>query len=160
MISEMTRDELIEFIAGLPGVVCQTASDENGAPEAAWGDSFFFYDPEDDPANRRLGFATIVIHDYDGFDTASNLNREGVFRLNLAVGRERFEDLVGYPPAQQAAHQADFDYSVLDRLLPHPAYAVQGWVSILNPGEVTTGLARSLIVEAHQRAVEQHRPRP
>jgi hypothetical protein len=156
----VTEDELIAFIAGLPGVVVVTASEANGAPEVAWGDSFFFYDPEgDQPPDRRLPFATIVIKDYDGFDTASNLNRPGVFRLNLSVGRVRFEELVGFPPAQHAAHEGDFDYSALDCVLPHPAYAVQAWVSILNPGDKTAGLARSLIVESHGRAAERHRPR-
>ncbi len=155
----MTEDELIDFIAGLPGVAAVTASEADGAPEVAWGDSFFFYDPEDVPAERKFPFATIVTKDYDGFDMASNLNRHGIYRLNLGVGRFRFEELVGYPPAQHAAHEEDFDYSALDCVLPHPAYATQAWVSILNPGDKTSALARSLIVEAHSRAVERHRPR-
>ena len=155
----MTEDQLIDFIAGLPGVVAVMASEANGAPEVSWGDSFFFYDPEGVPAERRFPFATIVTKDYDGFDMASNLNRHGIYRLNLAVGRVRFEQLVGYPPAQHAAHDEDFDYSALDCVLPHPVYAAQAWVSILNPSDKTSGLARSLIVEAHRRAAERHRPR-
>jgi hypothetical protein len=153
----VTEDQLILFIAGLPGVVAVKASEAGGAPEVAWGDSFFFYDPEGDvPADRRL---PIVTKDYDGFDMASDLNRHGVYRLNLAVGRVRFEQLVGYPPVQHAAHEEDFDYRALDCVLPHPVYATQAWVSILNPGDKTSALARSLIVEAHSRAVERHRPR-
>ncbi|MEV1206071.1 DUF6194 family protein, partial [Microbispora rosea] len=31
----------------------------NGAPRAAWGDTFFYYDPDDEPANRKMPFATI-----------------------------------------------------------------------------------------------------
>jgi hypothetical protein len=156
----MTEDQLIHFIAGLPGVVALTASEADGAPEVAWGDSFFFYDPGGDvPAERRLPFATIVTKDYDGFDIASNLNRHGIYRLNLAVGRVRFGQLVGYPPAQHAAHEEDFDYSALDCVLPHPVYAAQAWVSILNPRDKTSALARSLIVEAHSRAAERHRRR-
>ena len=77
----------------------------------------------------------------------------------MAVGRVRFEQLVGYSPAQHAAHQEDFDYSALDCVLPHPVYAVQAWVSILNPGDKTSALGRSLIVEAHRRAAQRHRPR-
>jgi len=157
---QVTEDQLVHLIAGLPGVVAVTASEANGAPEVAWGDSFFFYDPEgDEPADQRLPFATIVTQDYDGFDMASNLNRNGIYRLNLAVGRVRFGQLVGYPPAQHAAHEGDFDYSELDCVLPHPVYAAQAWVSILNPGDKTSALARSLIVEAHRRAAERHRPR-
>jgi hypothetical protein len=153
----VTEGQLILSIAGLPGVVAVKASEAGGAPEVAWGDSFFFYDPEGDvPADRRL---PIVTKDYDGFDIASNLNRHGIYRLNLAVGRVRFGQLVGYPPAQHAAHEEDFDYRALDCVLPHPVYATQAWVSILNPGDKTSALARSLIVEAHSRAVERHRPR-
>jgi hypothetical protein len=41
----------------------------SGAPEVAWGDSFFFYDPDGDaPTDRRMPFATIVTNDYDGND--------------------------------------------------------------------------------------------
>jgi hypothetical protein len=104
-----------------------------------------------------MPFATIVTQDYDGFDTDSKLGRAGVFRLNIAVGRTRFQALIGYPPAAHADHQARFDLAALDRLLPHPAYATQAWVSILNPGPATSTQARSLLVEAHARAARRHR---
>jgi hypothetical protein len=155
----VTEEDISHFVAGLPGVVAVTASRANGAPEVAWGDSFFFYDPESDiPPERRFPFATIVTKDYAGFDTLSHLNRPGVFRLNIAVGRHRFEDVIGYPPAEHAEHQLQFDYTALDLLLPHPVYAVQAWVSILNPGEGTGEQARSLLIEAHTRATKRHRP--
>jgi hypothetical protein len=152
----MTAEEIIAFVTSLPGVAAVTASETNGAPEAAWGDSFFFYDPEDDAASRRMPFATIVTQDYDGWDTASDLNRPGVFRLNIAVGRTAFEQLTGYPPGEHDAQAVRFDYTALDRLLPHPAYAAQGWVAILNPGEATAGQARSLLTDAHALAVQRH----
>ncbi|MDP9075510.1 MAG: DUF6194 family protein [Actinomycetota bacterium] len=82
-----------------------------------------------------------------------------MFRLNIAVGRKRFEDLLGYPPAAHEAHSADFDYRVADHLLPHPAYAAQGWVSIVNPGDRTSEQARCLLVEAHGKAARPHRSR-
>jgi hypothetical protein len=155
----VTEDDIIRFATSLPGVVAVTASEANAAPEASWGDSFFFYDPDDSPAHRRFPFATIVTKDYDGFDTSSHLNRPGVFRLNVAVGRERFQELFGYPPAGHSARSTDIDYTVLDQVIPHPAYAVQGWASILCPGIKTTDEARSLITHAHQRAVERYRAR-
>jgi hypothetical protein len=153
----VTEDEILRFVAGLPGVAVVTAGEASGAPEVAWGDSFFFYDPEDTPADRRMPFATIVTHDYDGLDTASRLDRAGVFRLNIAVGRTRFQELIGYAPAEHAHHQARFDFAAVDRLLPHPAYATQAWVSILNPGPATSRQARSLLADGHARAVERHR---
>ncbi|MEV5708440.1 DUF6194 family protein [Actinoallomurus sp. NPDC052274] len=158
----MTEDEIIQFAAGLPGTVAVTAGEDTGAPEAAWGDTFISYDPHGDAsADRWQPFATIVIKDYEGFDTASDLNRPGVFRLNIAVGRKRFEELLGYPPAAAAEHRAGVDFTVADRLLPHPAYAVQGWVCVLNPGEATAPLARTLLEEARDRAAERlERTRP
>src|SRR2546430_15128307 len=66
-----------------------------------------------------MPFATIVTQDYDGWDTASDLNRPGVFRLNIAVGRTAFEKLTGYPPGEHDAQAVRFDYTALDRLLPH-----------------------------------------
>ena len=155
----MTEQEIIQVLAGLPGVAVVTASEANGAPQVAWGDSFFFYDPDDMPDDRRFPFATIVIQDYHGFDEFSQMDRPGIFRLNVAVGRSRFEQLLGYSPAAHPEHHDGTDYTVLDRVLPHPTYATQGWVSILNPGQATGELARGLLVEAHGRAAERHRPR-
>jgi hypothetical protein len=152
----MTADEIIAFVSSLPGVATVTASEANGAPEAAWGDSFFFHDPDADAASRQMPFATIVTQDYDGWDTASDLNRLGVFRLNIAVGRTAFEQLTGYPPGEHETRPVRLDYTALDLLIPHPAYAAQAWVSILNPGEATAGQARALLTDAHARAVRRH----
>jgi hypothetical protein len=154
----MTQQDLVEFATGLPDVVAVTAGEENGAPEVAWGDVFFFYEPEG-PTDRRMPFATIVTKDYDGFDGSSDLNRPGVFRLNISVGRTSFEELLGYPPAAHAEQGAAFDHTALDRLLPHPVYAPQGWVSILDPGDATGTQARALLVRARARAAARHRPR-
>jgi hypothetical protein len=44
----MTRDEVIDYVTReLEGTLVVVASEENGAPEVAWGDTFFFYDPDD-----------------------------------------------------------------------------------------------------------------
>ncbi|MGA8113106.1 MAG: DUF6194 family protein [Actinocatenispora sp.] len=154
----MTQDEIIDFVAALPGVATVTAGAANGAPELAWGDTFFYYDPDDLPADRRIPFATIVTKDYAGFDTASDLNRPGVFRVNIAVGRARFEELTGHPPATHADHADTVDHTAADRVLPHPVYAAQAWVSVVDPGAATDRQVRSLLDEAHARAVDRHRP--
>jgi len=156
----MTQDDIIALVRVRPGVVLVTAGPENGAPPVAWGDTFFSYDPDGlDPADRFLPFATIVTQDYPGFDTASNLNRAGVFRLNIAVGRDTFRDLLGYPPAAHPEHAHRIDYRASDELLPHPVYGTQAWVAILNPGPRTTAQARALLAHAHSRASERHRQR-
>lgn len=156
----MTEEDLILFVSGLPGVVVVTAGEANGAPESAWGDTFFFYDPDGDtPDDRRFPFATLVVTDYPNFDTASDLNRPGVFRLNVAAGRQAFEELLGYPPAAHAEHAGDYDYSAFDLFMPHPVYAAQGWVSIVNPGDGSVGKVRSVLTAAHARDAGRHRPR-
>lgn len=155
----MNQNDIIDFVTSLSDAVAVTASESTGAPREAWGDTFFFYDPEGDPANRRVPFATIVVSDYEG-DTVSNLNRPGVFRLNVAAGREHFEQLIGYPPAEHAEHSEEFDYTTCDRFLPHPVYATYGgWVAVLNPGERTGDQVRTLLSDAHAVTMRRHQRR-
>jgi hypothetical protein len=131
----------------VPGVPASSPQATSGAPGLVRNG--------DTPADRRMPFATIVTKDYDGFDTASNLNRPGVFRLNIAVGRTAFEELLGHPPA----HSGNADHTAIDTLIPHPVYATQGWVAIINPGMATAELSRSLLTGAHTLAVGRHRRR-
>jgi hypothetical protein len=149
----MDQSDITAFLTELDGVDVVVASEAIGAPEAAWGDSFFFYDPDGSvPADRRMPFATIVTQDYEGFDTASDLDRPDVFRLNVWVSRPTFEGLFGTGGAGEGSH----DFTALDTPLPHPIYGAQSWVSILNPGPATTDLARDLLTEAHALAVARH----
>jgi hypothetical protein len=153
----VTEAEIIEYVSGLPGVVTVTASEENGSPAAAWGDTFFFYDPDGTTAeNQRLPFATVVIHDYAGWDTESHLDRDGIYRVNIAIGRGGFEKLLGHGPGEHAARHDEFDYTATDVLLPHPLYAAQGWVSVLNPAERTSMQLRSLVDDAYSLAARRH----
>jgi hypothetical protein len=94
-------------------------------------------------------FATIVTTDEHDMGSPSNLGREGVFRLNVGVGKATFERLAG--------GRSDPDYTALDTILPHPAYAKQRWLAILNPSRATFDeVVKMLIAEAHDRVV----PRP
>lgn len=153
----MTDDDVIALVRTLPGARADTVDGGSGAPEIAWGDTFVYFDPDDREEDRRIPFATIVTKDYPGFDTASGLDRDGVFRVNIEVGRARFEQLLGYPPAQIAEHHPDFRAS--DVLLPHPTYGRQSWVSVVSPIEQTAAVVRDLLVEAHRRAATRHRTR-
>lgn len=147
----LTEDDIIALVGAMPDVTVVTAGEENGAPQVSWGDTFFSC------AGSTMPFATIVTQDYAGFDMASGLDREGVFRLNLAVGRDTFRDLLGYPPAAHAERHLHIGYRATDELLPHPVYAAQAWVSILNPGPRTAAQARALLAHAHGRARARHR---
>jgi len=131
------------------GVDAQVGSEETGAPEIAWGDTFFIYDPDRNMEGAgRFPFATIVTKDYGEFDNASDLDRPGVFRLNIGLGEETYERLVGAG--------AEHDFTALDRLMPHPVYGTNHWVCVLNPSEATFATLKPLLAEAYERAVRRH----
>lgn len=148
----LTEADVVALATALPGVAAVTASAATGAPEVAWGDTFLHYG-----SDRRMPFATVVVKDYPGFDTASDLDRDGVFRVNVGVGRAWFEELLGYPPS---AVPAGVDHTVFDTVLPHPTYAAQGWVSIVCPGPATADVLRGALAYAHDRVARRHRPAP
>ena len=72
-----------------------------GTEGIAAGDTFFIYDPDRalDP-KQQFPFATIVTKDYGEFDNASNLDRPGVFRLNVGVSKGTYRSLFGAQPAR------------------------------------------------------------
>jgi hypothetical protein len=73
-----------------------------------------------------------------------------VFRLNIGVGRETFERLVG--------GLADPDDAALDAFVPHPVYAKQRWIAILNPSRGSfDATVKPLIDEAHERLARPRR---
>jgi hypothetical protein len=152
----MDQDAIVHFIAeSFSGVDVVTPTDGIAA-----GDAFFIYDPDrnlDD--KQRLPFATIVTKDYGDFDNASNLNRPGVFRLNIGVSRDTFRSLFGARSSSPgAAGEGDtrYDFSVLDQLLPHPVYAAQSWVCVLNPSAETFERVKPLVAEAYGRVAKRH----
>jgi hypothetical protein len=105
----------------------------------ALGATFFSLDEKHWP-----NFATIVTTDEHDEGAPSDLSRPGAFRLNIGVARETFDRLVGSVEAP--------DYAAYDRLLPHPVYAKQHWIGILNPSDATfRDLVVPLIAEAHDR---------
>ncbi len=144
---------VLDLLRGLPGVRVSTAGPGDGSPESAWGDSFVTYDPDGTAPPTRQPFATVVTSDYPGFDTSSRLDRPGVFRVNLAVGREALADAVG-PAGEEAG---EHDPAALDEWLPHPVYATQGWISILCPSRRSEQRLRDLVMLAHGRAAGRHR---
>jgi hypothetical protein len=153
--------EFLDLARAMPDVEVLTPGPGSEAPEVAWGDSFMSYQPPEPlPGDEReFPFATVVTKDYPGFDTSSRLDREGVFRLNFAVGRRDFERLLGYPPADHAAHRDRYDPAAVGVVIPHPEYGVQGWVSLVCSGEGPAEPATSLLHLAYERAVRRHHSR-
>ena len=145
----MDESSITTYIAGqFEGVDVAVGSREAGSPEVSWGDTFFIYDPNRDlEGPRRFPFATIVTKDYGEFDDLSDLDRSGVFRLNIGVSKETFRSLF---PAD-----GDHDFAVLDRLMPHPVYGPNHWVCVLNPSEATFEMVKPLLAEAHAIAVRR-----
>ena len=89
-------------------------------------------------------FATVVWTDEHDMGTPSDLARDGVYRVNVGVARPTYERLVG--------GMTDPDYAALDRFVPHPVYAKQRWISVLNPShETIRETLMPLITAGHHR---------
>ena len=145
----MDQEDLIQYLTGtFAGLELMRPTDGPGA-----GDTFIYYDPQHDmdPA-RSMPFATIVTKDYSGFDESSRLDRPDVFRLNIGVSRDTFRAVVGYPPDEFEAHAAEYNFAALDQLMPHPVYATQSYVCVLNPSPDTFEAVKPLLAEAYSRA--------
>ncbi|GAA0902632.1 DUF6194 family protein [Virgisporangium aurantiacum] len=137
---------LADRIQELPGVESQQSGPELGVPDIAWDDWFFF--------NGKPGkhpFATIVSHDIPGFDDRSELDRSGVYRLNLDLGRDEFRRLFGYGPEEFKARRDAIDFARFDEFVPHPVYGTQSWASIVNPGPRSAEHVDRLLKHAHTR---------
>lgn len=134
----MDQTEVEAFVAGL----------ENVQREENYGYVFFFVGED-----HLLSFVTIANADSE-WDSVSNLNREGVFRVNIGVSRETFDRLIGVSSEDDAV-----DYSVLNTFLPHPEYAKQNFICILNPDGENDEKTMELITEAHAIAAKRSQRR-
>lgn len=129
----MNQSEIEAFVASL----------DNVQREENYGYSFFFVGDD-----HILPFVTLANSDNE-YDKLSNLSREGVFRVNIGISRETFKTLLGDA-------SENIDYSALNVLMPHPDYAKQNFVCILNPSEENVELTKKLILEAHAIATTRY----
>jgi hypothetical protein len=113
-----------------------------------WGDTFFCYDP-DGRERTDLYFATLKTQD-DEYDRASNLDRGGLFRLNVGVRGATFRALfaAGAPGP-----------TTVDALFPHPVYGAAHWVSVISPTAATFESLRPLLAEAYALVISKHAKR-
>jgi hypothetical protein len=122
------------------------------------GDLFFLYDPDRDlPPERQMPFATIVCG--DNYEHVSDLNQPGTYRLNVGLTKATYTSLFGAVPtdrAENGVYTSDHDYAARDRLMPHPVYAGQYWVCVINPSEATFETVKPLLAEAYEFAVRKH----
>jgi hypothetical protein len=134
---------------------------EGVQPADAWGDTFFYYNP-DRQRPDEIYFSTLKRQD-DDYDRASNLNRPDVFRLNIGIGKASYRSLFGIPPSRHDEDDrvdGDYDFTALDQILPHPVYARQYWVCVLNPSATTfQAVVQPLLAEAYDLAVSRYAKR-
>lgn len=108
---------------------------------------FFFYSAE-----RMLPFATLATVDNE-YDRVSQLDRPGVFRLNIGVRKPTFQMLFGTDKVDVSA----YDFTALDTIMPHPDYAPQSWICVLNPSDATfQQTVQPFLAEAYDIAVQRH----
>lgn len=110
-----------------------------------FGYTFFFYSDD-----HMVPFVTIASSDNE-YDRVSNLNRPGVFRVNIGVSRETFQKLFG----TNKIDINNYDFTALDTIMPHPEYSAQFFICVLNPGETTFEKVKSFFAEAYDIAVKR-----
>jgi len=122
---------------------------------------FFSYEPgaNDLPARGFLPFATLVMN--DAYDQASQLERDGIFRLNVGLRAETYRAWFGPQPAApgDAGVVSGHDFAALDQLMPHPVYASRSWVCVLSPSASTFEAVKPLLAEAYHLAARRHNAR-
>ena len=123
-----------------------TSTFENVETAVNMGYTFFFY--RDD---NMHAFATIASPGNE-YERISNLDRPGVYRLNIGVSRETFRSLFG----TKKINVNDYDFTILDTLLPHPDYSSQFFLCVLSPSEATFERIRPMLAEAYDIAKKRY----
>lgn len=123
-------------------------------PVSTWGELAFFYNPG---GELLRGIYLATLKDTDGRnDRASNLQRPGVFRLNIGISKPTYRLLFGAQPGRPPAGavvDTGHDFTTLDQLMPHPVYGWMSWVCVLNPSAETFKTIQPLLAEAYDLAV-------
>ena len=121
-----------------------------------WGENGIFYNPNN---TLKKGIYILTIKEKDGDnDKSSNINRDGIYRLNLGIRKNTFIEMFSYIPKRPAAGgivEMDYDFTILDKIMPHPVYSWMGWVCVLNPSNETFEQLKPLICESYDFAKEK-----
>lgn len=125
-----------------------------------WGEKGLFYNPD----NRfPKGVYLLSFKEKDGpNDSASNVNRPGVYRLNVGIAGPTFIRLFGALPTRPTAGAVvatGHNFQQLDQIMPHPVYGWMAWIGVLNPGPATFETLKPLINEGYLLAVEKFNKR-
>src|SRR5262249_30227539 len=109
------------------------------------------------PPERQLPFVTIVTGDH--YDTISDLDRPGAYRVNIGLTKTTYTASFGAAPTERDGNgmlRTGDDYATVDTLMPHPVYGSQHWVCVVNPGEATLATVWALLAEAHAFAARKY----
>ncbi len=66
--------------------------------------------------------------------------REGVYRINVGVTKEEFIKLFKVIPKRPLKGEViagDYDFTVKNKIIPHPTYAWMSWICVLSPNNET-----------------------
>ncbi|WP_197319578.1 DUF6194 family protein [Saccharomonospora sp. NB11] len=144
----MTAEELVRLVGSYDGV--HSVEHE--------GDTFFFYGFDGDvDIARTLPFATIVTGDHG--ETVSQLAADGAYRLNIGLTKASYVERFGPAPTErddEGVLRTGVDYTARDVLMPHPFYASQHWVAVVNPSPATVERLHPLLTEAHAFAKRKY----
>ncbi|MEM7295093.1 MAG: DUF6194 family protein [Pseudomonadota bacterium] len=119
----------------------------------AWGETSVFYNPGL-ALPRGVYFATVKEKDGEN-DRASELGRDGVFRLNVGLPKPEFVKRFGPAPARPpkgGVVEGPWTFTALDQTMPHPVYGWMGWICVLNPTQQTFDALTPLIDVAYAKA--------
>lgn len=126
----------------------------------SWGEQGIFYNPNN---FLKRGVYVLTIKEKDGKnDKASRLYRENIYRISIGLRKETFIKYFGPLPKRPSAGETvkmDYNFSDLDRIMPHPIYAWMGWVCILNPSVKSFGLFKIMIEESYNLAKDKFNKR-
>lgn len=101
--------------------------------------------------NEKLPFVTLVTKDND-YDSVSNLNRDGFFRMNFAIDKETFTSKFGGLTGNkklEAYMNLEIDFTQQDVIMPHPTYGSMNWICIVNPSKESFQLIKKYLQTAY-----------
>ena len=136
----VTVEDVRAYVEGLGGVLTLAPEPDDGTPEVAWGD-LFFYEAPDGVVPPGQPFATLVTKDYP--DEPSSGLGDGSFRVNVGAIAEEFARWTAGPAAEPTTR---------DVVMAHPTYAAQGWLCVVDPGPGSWPALQDLLASAHARA--------
>jgi hypothetical protein len=129
---------------------------EGVIPKSSWGETSLFYNPGKTLPNG-VYFCTIKEKNGDN-DKSSNLDRAGVYRVSIGIGKPDYEALFGERPKRPAKGgiiDTGHDFTALNELMPHPIYGWMSWAQILSPSTQSYTNHLPLIRQAYENAVDK-----